>query len=59
LPQCTNAWGGLDERFPELFGFNFWSDDGFHNVVGSQNEKELINDPRIATLDSKNRLKRK
>ena len=48
----------LDERFPELFGFNFWSDAGFYNVVGNQNGKELMTDSRIVSLDSKDKLKR-
>jgi hypothetical protein len=48
----------LDERFPELFGFNFWSDDGFYNVVGNQNGKELMTDSRIVSLESKDKLKR-
>lgn len=43
----------LDERFPELFGFNFWGDGGYYNVVGNQNGKELMTDSRIVTRDSK------
>ena len=57
--DCLDVVRKLDERFPELFGFNFWSDAGFYNVVGNQNGKELMKDPRIVTLDSKDKLKRR
>lgn len=56
--NCLDVVRKLDERFPELFGFNFWSDEGYYNVVGNQNGKELMTESRIVTLDSKQMLKR-
>ena len=51
--DCLEVVRKLDERFPELFGFNFWSDAGFYNVLGNQNGKQLMTDSRILTGDSK------
>jgi mannan endo-1,4-beta-mannosidase len=51
--DCLDVVRKLDERFPELFGFCFWGDAGFYNVVSNQNGRELMTDPRIVTLDSK------
>jgi hypothetical protein len=51
--DCLDVVRKLDERFPELFGFSFWGDAGFYNVVSNQNGKELMTDSRIITLDSK------
>lgn len=51
--DCLDVVRKLHERFPELFGFNFWGDAPFYNVVGNQNGKELMSDPRIITVDSK------
>ncbi len=51
--DCLEVARKLDERFPELFGFNFWSDAAFYNVVGNQKGKELMTDSRIITLLSK------
>jgi hypothetical protein len=56
--DCLEVVRKPDERFPELFGFNFWSDAGFYSVVGNQNGKELMTESRIVTLDSKDKLKR-
>lgn len=55
--DCLDVVRKLDERFPELFGFNFWSDAGFYNVVGNQNGKELMTDSRMVTLNSKDKRK--
>lgn len=55
--DCLDVVRKLNERFPEFFGFNFWSDAAFYNVIGNQNGKELMTDSRIVTLDSKDRLK--
>jgi hypothetical protein len=56
--DCLDVVKKLDEQYPELAGFNFWSDEGFYNVVGNRNGKELMTDPRIITLvNSKDRLK--
>lgn len=51
--DCLNVVRKLDESFPELFGFNFWGDGGYYNVVGNENGKQLMADPRIKTLNSK------
>lgn len=51
--DCFDVVRKLDERFPELFGFSFWGDAGFYNVVSNQNGRALMADPRIVTLDSK------
>ena len=40
----------LEGNFPELAGFVFWSDDGFYNVIGNLNGRELMADPQIITL---------
>ena len=56
--DCLDVVRKLDERFPELFGFNFWGDDGFYNVVGNENGKQLMTDSRMVTSDSKDKLKR-
>ena len=48
--DCLDVVKTLDERFPELAGFSFWSDDGFYNVVGNRNASELMTDPRVITL---------
>lgn len=51
--DCLDVVQKLDERFPELFGFNFWGDAGFFNVIDNQNGKELMTDSRIVTVDSR------
>lgn len=51
--DCLAVVRKLDERFPELFGFNFWGDAGHYNVIGNEKGKELMTDSRIITLDSK------
>lgn len=55
--DCLDVVRKLDERFPELAGFNFWSDASHYNVAGNRNGKELMSDPRIITLHSKDKLK--
>jgi hypothetical protein len=56
--DCLDVVQKLDARFPELAGFNFWSDSGHYNVVGNRNAKELMTDPRIITLPNlEDRLK--
>jgi hypothetical protein len=57
--DCLDVVRKLDERFPELAGFNFWGDAGYYNVVGNSNGKELMTDSRIITLNSKEKLKAK
>ena len=51
--DCLDVVRKLEQRFPELFGFNFWGDAGYYNVIGNQNGKELMTDSRVVTLDSK------
>jgi hypothetical protein len=55
--DCLDVVRKLDERFPELAGFNFWGDDGYYNVTGNRNGRELMIDSRIITLNSKDKLK--
>lgn len=55
--DCLEVVKKLDERFPELAGFSFWSDAGYYNVVGNRNGKELMTDPRIITLNTREKLK--
>lgn len=57
--DCLDVLQKLEDRFPELFGFNFWSDAGFYNVVGNRNGKELMTSSRMVTLHSPEMLKRK
>lgn len=49
--DCLDVLRKLETNFPELAGFVFWSDEGFYNVVGNLNGRELMRDPRIVTLD--------
>jgi len=52
--DCMDVLAKLENSYPELAGFNFWSDDGFYNVVGNLNGKELMSSPKIVTMASKN-----
>lgn len=47
--DCMDVIKKLDESFPELAGFVFWSDEGFYNVVGNLNGKELMESPEVVT----------
>jgi hypothetical protein len=40
----------LENTFPELAGFVFWSDEDYYNVTGNPKAKELMTDPKIITL---------
>jgi len=52
-PQdCLRVVQKLETSFPELAGFVFWSDEGFYNVVGNRNGRELMTHPKIITLRS-------
>ena len=51
--DCLDVLAKLENSFPELAGFVFWSDDGFYNVVGNVNGAELMANPKIITLKSK------
>jgi len=48
--NCLDVLGKLENSFPELAGFVFWSDDGFYNVVGNLNGPEFMANPKIVTL---------
>lgn len=48
--DCMDVLRKLEERYPELAGFVFWSDSGHYNVVGNENGAELMASPRIVTL---------
>ncbi|MCP5523472.1 MAG: hypothetical protein H7A46_18195 [Verrucomicrobiales bacterium] len=49
--DCLDVLRKLEDHFPELAGFVFWSDEGFYNVVGNLNGRELMNDPKVVTLE--------
>ncbi len=50
-PQdCFNVLRKLENSFPELAGFVFWSDEGYYNVTGNLNGPGLMADPKIITL---------
>jgi mannan endo-1,4-beta-mannosidase len=51
--DCLDVLAKLENNFPEMAGFVFWSDDGFYNVVGNLNGKEFMANPKIVTLKSK------
>jgi hypothetical protein len=55
--DCLDVLTKLENSFPELAGFCFWSDDGFYNVVGNTNGKELMSSPKIITMNSKDKIK--
>jgi hypothetical protein len=48
--DCIDVLQKLENRFPELAGFVFWSDEGFYNVVGNLNGREFMTHPKILTL---------
>lgn len=47
--DCLDVLHKLNNSFPELAGFVFWSDAGYYNVVGNLNGKELMTHPHIVT----------
>jgi len=48
--DCMNVLRKLENSYPELAGFVFWSDDGHYNVVRNDNGPELMASPKIITL---------
>jgi mannan endo-1,4-beta-mannosidase len=48
--DSLDVWRKLEQTFPELAGFVFWSDEGFYNVVGNRNGRELMEHPGVVTL---------
>ena len=51
--DCLDVLAKLENSFPEMAGFVFWSDDGFYNVVGNLNGPGFMANPKIVTLKSK------
>jgi hypothetical protein len=50
-PQdCLRVLHRLETSFPELAGFVLWGDEGYFNVIGNRNGRELMVHPRIITL---------
>ena len=49
--DCLDVVKKLEDRYPELAGFVFWSDDGHYNVVGNKNGHALMACPEIITLE--------
>jgi len=49
--DCLDVVEKLENSFPELAGFVFWSDNGYYNVIGNLNGPELMAHPKIITLD--------
>lgn len=47
--DCLDVWRQLETKFPELAGFVFWSDEGFYNVTGNRNGRELMTHPGMLT----------
>jgi mannan endo-1,4-beta-mannosidase len=50
--DCMDLLEKLENSYPELAGFVFWSDAGFYNVVGNINGPEFMANPKIITLES-------
>jgi hypothetical protein len=48
--DCYDVLDKLENSFPEMAGFVFWSDDKFYNVVGNLNGTEFMSDPKIVTF---------
>jgi len=49
--DCMDVLTKLQNSYPELAGFVFWSDSGFYNVVGNNNGPQLMARPEIVTLE--------
>jgi mannan endo-1,4-beta-mannosidase len=49
--DCFDVLEKLENSFPELAGFVFWSDDKYYNVAGNLNGPEFMAHPKIITLD--------
>jgi mannan endo-1,4-beta-mannosidase len=48
--DCFDVLSKLENSFPELAGFVFWSDDKYYNVTGNLNGPEFMAHPKIITL---------
>jgi hypothetical protein len=54
-PPAT-AWtsgASWKRTFPELAGFVFWSDEGFYNVIGNRNGRELMTHRGVVTAETR------
>lgn len=49
--DCLDVLRKLQDSYPELAGFVFWSDDGHYNVIGNDHGPELMASPHIVTLE--------
>ena len=49
--DCFDVLDKLENSYPELAGFVFWSDAGHYNITGNLNGPEFMADPRIITLE--------
>jgi len=49
--DCFDVLEKLENSYPELAGFVFWSDAGFYNITGNLNGPEFMKDKRIITLE--------
>lgn len=49
--DCFDVLRRLENDYPELAGFVFWSDDAYYNVIGNANGTEFMEDRRIITLE--------
>ncbi len=49
--DCMDVARKLENSYPELAGFVFWSDNGHYNVIGNENGPELMRCPKIITLE--------
>lgn len=49
--DCLDVLGKLEQQFPELAGFVFWSDEPFYNVLGNLNARQFMADPKIVVLN--------
>ena len=49
--DCFDVLEKLENSYPELAGFVFWSDRGHYNITGNLNGPEFMADPRIVTME--------
>jgi mannan endo-1,4-beta-mannosidase len=49
--DCMDVLEVLENDYPELAGFVFWSDAGHYNIIGNLNGPDFMADPRIVTLE--------
>ncbi len=49
--DCMDVLRKLQQAYPELAGFVFWSDSGHYNVIGNKNGARFMASPGIITLE--------